>query len=102
MCKSLRPSSDCDHGSEIFSNEEVCNIQSDEKKLKTVKSLRLTTCQQKTLMCRTRKLFNFPVTPDKNIVREFLVVNESVLVNILHNLRDNYIQGNEVLTGQFR
>ena len=52
-------------------------------------------------MYRTRKLFNFLVTLDKTIVREILVVNESALVNILHNLRDNYIQGNEVLTGQF-
>ena len=56
---------------------------------------------KKSLMYRTRKLFNFLVTLVKNIVREILVVYKSVLVNILHNLRDNYIQGNEVLTGQF-
>ena len=56
---------------------------------------------KKTLMYRTRKLFNFLVTPDKNIVRQILVVNESALVDIPHNLGDNYIQGNEVLTGQF-
>ena len=56
---------------------------------------------KKTLMYRTKKLFNYLVTLDKNIVREILVVNESALVNILYNLRDNYIQGNEVLTGQF-
>ena len=102
MSKSLRQSSDCGYGSQIFSNEEVRNIQSDERRLKTVKTMRLTTCQQKKpLRYRTRKLLNFLVTLDKNIVREILVVSESALVNILHKLRHNYIQGNEVLTKQF-
>ena len=32
MSKSLRQSSDCSYGSQIFSNDEVRNIQSDEKR----------------------------------------------------------------------
>ena len=37
-------------------------------------------------------MFNILLTLDKNNVRENLVVNKSVLVDILHNLRDYYIQ----------
>ena len=55
MSESLRPSSDCGYGSQIFSNEEVRNIQSDEKRLKTVKTMSLTTCQQKELLCTEKE-----------------------------------------------
>ena len=51
MSKNLRQSSDCGYRSQIFSNDEVRSIQSDEKRLKTVNTMRLTTCQQKKLLC---------------------------------------------------
>ena len=56
MSKSSEPSSDCGYGSRIFSNEEVRSIQSDEKTLKTVKTLRLTTCQQKNSHVPNKKI----------------------------------------------
>ena len=61
-------------------DEEIHNTHSYEKRLKTVKAMRLTKSSQKTLMYRTRKLFSFLVTQEKNIVREVLVLNKSVLV----------------------
>ena len=56
MSKSLRQSSDCGYGSQIFSNDEVRNIQSDEKRLKTVKTMRLTTDQQKNSYVPNKKI----------------------------------------------
>ena len=41
MSNSLRQSSDCGYGSQIFSNDEFRNIQSDEKRLKTVPTKKL-------------------------------------------------------------
>ena len=93
MSKGLRPNFDCGDGSQIFSDEEVHNIHSHEKRLKTAKTLMTTTCQQKTFMYQTIKLFNFLITLYKNTVREISVVNEYILVNIPHNLKYNYIQG---------
>ena len=74
MSKSLRPSFNCGVGSQIFSEEEIHNIHSDEKNQKTLKTLRLS-CQQKNSSIEKN---NTSVTLDKNIVRENLVVNQSV------------------------
>ena len=72
MSKRLRPSSDSGYGSEIFSTEETCNIQPDEKKTKNSKNLEVDDVPtKKTLMNRTGTLFNFLVTLAKHCKRNF-------------------------------
>ena len=70
MKKSLRPGFDCGFGSQIFSSEEIHNFNSG-KRLKTVKTLRLRTRQQK-----APKFLNVLVTLDKNNAGEILVIKD--------------------------